>query len=937
MANRAEVLDKLKTAASEGKIREAYREFEELPIVDQIAISLSPGVGDALAVYEIGEFGARGAKNIEERDFLGALGNYGLSGLSAISILPLFRLFRTAKTAKTVVKTPDVPEAKVKVDKKEFKEEPKKDLPVPKVEEFKPLDLKDLQYPGLQSTYGATGLTSKAAKFVNYNKNLPNQGKAVAFINALEKGGVPKGELRLLNIIDETGDIHPKLLSELEIRNPQGRITRQRLAEYIYSNQRGGALQQKIVAENDLVARNRLKNSNISNPINEEEATYHIRGLERQGAGTHYSNSPTIHNPHYVFDAKVDNTIPDVIAGTSLKGFKEGDKILNLGRIQSDYSSELADAVKINKRKQLQAIKDNPKYRNWDKNLQDRGIEIDIRDEMVKAVRQMPNSTPKKMKESFLKSLKARGVDEEQLPVGVGKLEDFVLLTPIVKAAQEQFPISPFIDGAKLKAGRQALDEYNKIVPKVNKLVKEKIKLREEADALKKSGLTDDSPSISGRRKEINDRSAAINKEVADLVPSEATDLFKGFTLSKGDLEAATGKPFTESLGKSLDDIFYDIEELGGGAIRQKYGPGTPGERALNYFNELVNDDSLTFSIGDGLSILKKATKLNKSLYPGVAIDPYAKSTSTEIAKLPVRSRFLEAIHNDYDGFSVDSAAKRLGDEGGSDNIYLQNLYDKNAPNEIEKILKELGADPKKYISKLEDTENLPGDTARAFSGTYVKIDDELRKLVEEKGVDAFKDGGPVKNGGDSNIQKLLDDINKNLGIDEVELDVGSIKPIKELEFPKPVGSEGLEAVIYGFVNPAKKLRLAKKGRPLVGTVSGLLKSDPAYIRDLKLRAGTVRRTLDNKISRLNQKEKMRSYGIDPDRDTPDFNKTANIKNSVDRLNAEIEDLSAALVRYAKLQSNKRNNLPDPLLDLTTDGQKRFIINLANKNSKDYR
>jgi hypothetical protein len=30
------------------------------------------------------------------------------------------------------------------------------------------------------------------------------------------------------------------------------------------------------------------------------------------------------------------------------------------------------------------------------------------------------------------------------------------------------------------------------------------------------------------------------------------------------------------------------------------------------------------------------------------------------------------------------------------------------------------------------------------FDGTYVKIDDEIRKLVQEKGVDAFKDGGAV-------------------------------------------------------------------------------------------------------------------------------------------------------------------------------------------------
>ena len=741
MATRAEVLDKLKTAASEGKIREAYREFEELPIVDQIAISLSPGVGDALAVYEIGEFGARGTKNIAEKDFVGALGNYGISTLNAISILPLFRLFRTAKTAKAVVKTPDVPEAKVKVDKKEFKEEPKKDLPVPKVEEFKPLGISDLVYPGTKSDK-SMGLTSKAAKFINYNKNLPNQGKAVAFVNALEKGGVPKGELRLLNIIDETGEIHPKLLSELEIRNPQGRITRQRLAEYIYSNQRGGALQQKLVAENDLVARNRLKNSNLNNPVNEKEATYHIRGLERQGSGSHYTSET--HNPHYVFDAKVDNTIPDVIAETSLKGFKEGDKILNLGRIQSDYSSELADLAQRNKDKQIRAIKDNPKYRNWDKNLQDRGIEIDIRDEMVKAVRQMPNSTPKKMKESFLKSLKARGVDEDQLPAGVGKLEDFVLLTPIVKAAQEKHPISPFIDGQKLKGARKSLDEYNKKVPKVNELIKKKAELNDKLLKLNESGLTPDSPSIKTRTKEIDESLRDLNSKILDLMSDEATELYDGFTLTAKDLREVTGKPLKESLDKTLDEIYYDIEELGGGAIRQKYGPGTPGERAKRYFDELVNDKSLTFDIGGGLKIIKKATKVNKKLFPGVAIDPYAKSTGTEIAKLPVRTRFTEAVTKGYDGFSVDSAAKRLGDEGGSDNIYLQNLYDKNAPSEIEKILKELGADPKKYISKLENTENLPGDTATAFSGTYVKIDDELRKLVQEKGVDAFKAGGPV-------------------------------------------------------------------------------------------------------------------------------------------------------------------------------------------------
>ena len=67
MANRAEVLENLKKAASEGNIREAYRDFEELPFVDQVAISISPGIGDALAAFEVGEFSARGAKNIKDK------------------------------------------------------------------------------------------------------------------------------------------------------------------------------------------------------------------------------------------------------------------------------------------------------------------------------------------------------------------------------------------------------------------------------------------------------------------------------------------------------------------------------------------------------------------------------------------------------------------------------------------------------------------------------------------------------------------------------------------------------------------------------------------------------------------------------------------------------------------------------------------------------
>ena len=110
MATRKEILADLSSKIAAGNIREAYRDFEELPLVDQIAVSISPGVGDALAAYEVGEFGARAKTNIAEGDILGGAGNIGLSALSGISLIPLFRVLRGAKAvAKTGTKVAEAP------------------------------------------------------------------------------------------------------------------------------------------------------------------------------------------------------------------------------------------------------------------------------------------------------------------------------------------------------------------------------------------------------------------------------------------------------------------------------------------------------------------------------------------------------------------------------------------------------------------------------------------------------------------------------------------------------------------------------------------------------------------------------------------------------------------------------------------------------------
>ena len=66
MATRKEILSDLSKKIADGNIREAYRDFEELPVVDQIAVSISPGVGDAIAAYEVAEFGRRAKTNIHD-------------------------------------------------------------------------------------------------------------------------------------------------------------------------------------------------------------------------------------------------------------------------------------------------------------------------------------------------------------------------------------------------------------------------------------------------------------------------------------------------------------------------------------------------------------------------------------------------------------------------------------------------------------------------------------------------------------------------------------------------------------------------------------------------------------------------------------------------------------------------------------------------------
>ena len=307
MAARKEILSDLSTKIADGNIREAYRTFEELPVVDQIAVSISPGVGDALAAYEIGEFGSRAKTNIEDKDYLGAAGNTGLAALSGISLIPLFRFLRGARgVTKTATKLADAPTPQKPPTREPAQLAPPKitEPELPKVEPFQP---KGIQEIGYNTSQPSLQLSSKARKWVN-GLHPQSPGKKVQelpveeWVKRLEDSGIPKGELRLLQILDESNSIHPKLIMSADAKKS---LSRQSLDDYMARSQRD-AIQIRGVPKSKLEAEDtRFANQDLQRTQN--QAVYYVRGSgEYRGNPDHYANlkypDGTTGDTAYVFD-----------------------------------------------------------------------------------------------------------------------------------------------------------------------------------------------------------------------------------------------------------------------------------------------------------------------------------------------------------------------------------------------------------------------------------------------------------------------------------------------------------------------------------------------------------------------------------------------------------------------------------------------------------
>ena len=651
MATRKEILSDLSSKIAAGNIREAYRDFEELPIVDQIAVSISPGVGDAIAAYEVAEFGRRAKTNIQDQDRLGAAGNLALSGLAGISLIPLLRFLRGAKAvAKTGTKVAEAPK---KTDEPPV-EEPlqlsaPKDQPeieLPEVLPFVTKPAKDLAY---QTTQPSLPMQSKARKFLHgYYKKLDpdiNELSPEDWVKTLTdpNNEIPLGELRLLNVLDELNKIHPKLIKEAA---GSEKISKGFLDNYMERQQRDalqvrGAPPGKLESPDTTFANEAVKRT-------QQQKLYFVRGAgEQRTMQDHYRDvyypDGVKGNNAYVFDG-VGTNKPLL----RLQGLKDN---YAAGDLPVDKMETLSPEILNNIEKSLKEL-----------NIQDTDTFADIF----------------RVQSDFMKE--------------VGDSRNFV---------------NPKTEAEKVKK----ILRYNKFVDEINPILAN----TRSIDTLASSTITRMDATSDVKKLGVNE-----------------------FTIEPKDIEAITGRSYKESLDKTPEEIFYMLDETG---KKQKYidVPNNPEALSQAYFKDLYKDDKAFIDLQNGARILKKAVVPKMDFSGKFKIDPYFEKSTTNEMKLPVRFNVLQAYKSGADGVHI---GKTQAMTEGSPDVVIEKYT--RGEKEIDKILNELGISNKKGV-----TTKISG-TGTEYDGTYLKFTDDVKKAIEEQGINAFKLGGPV------DIDKML-------------------------------------------------------------------------------------------------------------------------------------------------------------------------------------
>ncbi len=692
MASRSEIASQITELIGEGKVRDAYKKFEELPVLDQIAVGVSPGVGDVLTAYEVGEFSTRAKEKVKEGDALGAFGYGALAAIGLASFIPILRFLRGRKAGKLLPEEKkllpeplkELPPPAEKISTKiETKAKTKIETPTKSAEEIitnlreKPFS--DLLEDGLTVSKMRRAIRNKVG--TNYQPNM----KIALLLKKLQSGdGVNKAELRSFEVLDEFDQPHPSFVARFG--GSQNKVNLDDFDDYLASkgNKYSVVPVKELFEEGASRTRLRRMGNMLGQPTEEiienSQQRLHLHNdmqkpnsIVNPRGGGHYGQGPnkTPGEPKSIaFDEvakyEYDFNSPVGAGGeflglgdyTDVPNWLRGSKrVYHLQRIQSDYAKATKNALESGKEFASKADLEKMDVTNF---IKDYGAEVyqaGILQTKVKTLQKALKNTKDPAEKTKIKN------DIKTLQTDIRK--SINTLEESIEDMDVTFGLPKFSDVNK-PGTKEAFKKY--------------------------------------LRKQYYDQYALDSDMVFDRIIKKS-DLAKGRVPSTlnylREIDLDRGKQFIiDSVKRPEDAIFNKII-----AARPRG-------------NKLFRSP---FDEGGG-----------------------SKGFTTNYIEPVVRRDLAEAIDEGYDIFRVTSGRSMVETQERAPKV-----YDELIPNALKKIFKQEGLDPNEYIFQISDVGQIATDTGdsrqmHSLTGTFVKIDDKLREIFKKSGLPTYKKGGIV-------------------------------------------------------------------------------------------------------------------------------------------------------------------------------------------------
>ena len=855
--SRAEITSEINDLVKQGNMRDAYAKFEELPIIDQIGISLSPGVGDALAVYETGEFGRRASERFSEGETLKGVGNLAISGLSAASLIPLFRFLRGArggtKLATNVVEeATDLVEDVAPVKVKPIQQFPPEDLskvgpPKPKKVKVKPIpydkfepvdDILELDYAGTRPSSLKMGLVSGVRKVIN-EENLPNELTLEQWTKKLLGfGNVKKSELQALDFVDELGNPHPKAVDHFADllggynRKPTAAINKKGIDNYLAQKQRN-LFDIRRAPKSEWPS-----GSTITDGIEHNQKVYRARGILSGEGKTGTSHFNEFYNNVAVFD-HANNALTDDIARNleRLAGKFDPIDILSDGRMNPKFSGEeAAKLVKLSEKlnaedivpEQLENFKAGPDAELYSKFIKaHKKLGIPEKKEILDFAEELKTLGAHDISTSFKQIRRAQSDYAEDIAKGPGYFD------------MSRFEGRKFNWPSLSERGDDFLN-VGDTVARRNSLVKKLMDFDEKT--LKADAKT---PRITEQRYKIGKEIAEIDDALLTEAKDKAGDVF----LDPNALDTFEEFPdATKRILKTLREDFLSRTPTQRRTLMMRRYDRMQELKDLPFDakNKLARDVTLLQYMRTALDPrYVKAKKLYPDLLRPSKVMPRAKSVDlpgldapykkdffeekgrAKVNPLVLRKNLLDAVAEGKKGIHIDYT--QVVEEGGGRSNVVTAQY-REMTNALRKVLQELKVKDEVLEVAVPNTGSFDDNVGKyAFSGendigsgAYYKFTPEFLDAVKKQGINAFRFGGPV------GIQESLNELNKAILPIDISSDVGSIQPVEESISVKDVTDiifDPTDPVDYAILGagPLGKFALsANKTRKLIDKVLSL-------------------------------------------------------------------------------------------------------------------